>query len=525
MGIIISPDSVKGTIVDNDSDNLFGKLVINEIGLEPSPAKPAFIEIMSIADSANDSTGKTMKTLGLEIVGKDGQVLVINPGFIDSTVPAKGFLVIYENGSWSTFKSNGDPSKTGTWTGTVYDGIIENGKDGVTYNPLTHNFNFGNTTAAPLSVNLLQFNGTVTDSIDYFAANNPSPDASVKDYSWVQPLGDYDNEFRSFNGSLTDDVSFTRIFRGASTDSNIAGDWITTSADTTGKYNLLQLGTAAVDTGQTVLFADNIVGTTLNGNAGPDFLIGDDRDNTMYGGSDNDYLEGGSGNDSLYGGTGNDTLYGGDDNDILSGGDNSDTLDGGLGNDTLYGDSGDDTLYGGDGNDTLHGGNDNDALSGEEGDDTLYGNAGDDILDGGEGSDSLYGGEGDDTLVFDDNDTIIDGGLGEDTLLLESNDGIDFSELDNSVIKGIDIIDLNTGDHSITNLTLQDVIDMTDNVDKTLRITGDMGDSVELLNTATGTWSSDTTETIDSVTYDVYTNSEDQSYRVLIQTPIAEEIK
>ena len=63
---------------------------------------------------------------------------------------------------------------------------------------------------------------------------------------------------------------------------------------------------------------------------------------------------------------------------------------------------------------------------------------------------------------------------------------------------------------------------MTDSTEKTLKIIGDAGDSVELTNTGTNSWSTTSTQTIDSVTYDVYTNSEDSSYKVLIQTPIVE---
>ena len=102
------------------------------------------------------------------------------------------------------------------------------------------------------------------------------------------------------------------------------------------------------------------------------------------------------------------------------------------------------------------------------------------------------------------------------------DDNIDFSLLNNSVIKNIESIDLTAGTHSLTKLSLQDVMDMTDNTDRTLKIMGDAGDSVQLTGTGTNNWSSNTTQTIDSVTYDVYTNSQDTSYRVLIQTPITD---
>ncbi|UQZ88093.1 hypothetical protein C4J81_02250 [Deltaproteobacteria bacterium Smac51] len=123
-------------------------------------------------------------------------------------------------------------------------------------------------------------------------------------------------------------------------------------------------------------------------------LKGDDRDNT---------INGGTGADRIYGGGGDDLLYGNNGADRLEGGAGNDTLYGGEHNDELYGDEGDDLLYGGNGADTLYGG---------EGSDKLYGEAGNDILDGGAGDDYLYGGEGADTYVYGKgygNDTISDG--------------------------------------------------------------------------------------------------------------------
>ncbi|MDD2888062.1 MAG: hypothetical protein PHY66_09690, partial [Aliarcobacter sp.] len=431
--INISPDVVKGTIVDNDISNLFGKIVINEIGLEPNNSKPAFIEIMSIVTNASETTKSTMQSLGLEIVGENGQVLVINAGFMDATLPAEGFLVIYEDGTWKSFQKDGSAGpKNGTWTGTVYDGVIQNGKDGVAYNSSIHNFDFGNTTAAALSVNLLQLDasGNLTNSIDYFAANNPIPDTTTHDGSWVQPVGDFNNEFTSFDGSLTNDTSFTRIFTGSAIDSNTAKDWTVTTTDTTGRYNETQDGSyiGEQDNGQSILFAKNS-GEILDGKDGPDFL------------------NGGNGSDTLYGGNGND------------------------------------------------------------------------YLDGGAGADKLYGGAGNDTLVFDKNDTAIDGGSGIDTLKLINGDSIDFSSLDNSVIKNIEKIDLSsdTSANSLTKLTLQDVIDMTDSTDKTLTITGNAGDTVEL----TGGWTPASPTTVGTVNYDTFTQSNGtDTYKVLVHPDI-----
>lgn len=87
-------------------------------------------------------------------------------------------------------------------------------------------------------------------------------------------------------------------------------------------------------------------------------------------------------------------------NNTVHGGSGDDWLDGAYGNDTLYGDSGNDHLKGGNGADTLYGGSGNDLLEGGLGDDTLNGGSGNDVLIGGLGKDVMSGGSGADTFVF-----------------------------------------------------------------------------------------------------------------------------
>jgi VCBS repeat-containing protein len=79
---------------------------------------------------------------------------------------------------------------------------------------------------------------------------------------------------------------------------------------------------------------------------------GDVRDNTFFGGAENDVLKGGDsadllrgqgGQDQLFGELGNDTLEGGGANDSLNGGSGNDIMDGGAGQDVMQGGAGDDT--------------------------------------------------------------------------------------------------------------------------------------------------------------------------------------
>ena len=211
----------------------------------------------------------------------------------------------------------------------------------------------------------------------------------------------------------------------------------------------------------TLIDLENITGSQF-----ADVLIGNDRNNTIFGLGGDDLLVGGGGNDSFYGGNGIDTISyrrspggvtvnletnsasdgaGGSDrifdteniigsrfNDTLTGdvkaniitaGSGNDTVFGGAGNDTLYGETGDDTVSGGTGNDILYGNLGRDTLNGDAGDDFAYGGDGNDTLNGGDGIDQLWGDQGNDLLNGGTGDDFLDGGIGNDTL--NGNDGND----------------------------------------------------------------------------------------------------
>jgi len=85
--------------------------------------------------------------------------------------------------------------------------------------------------------------------------------------------------------------------------------------------------------------------------------------------------------------------------------------------------------------------------------------------------------DGDDTMLYDTTATFNDGGLGFDTLILNAADDLDFSSVSN--VQNIEAIDLVGGDHTVSNLTVQDVVDMTD-TNNELFIYGDAGDNVAL---------------------------------------------
>jgi Ca2+-binding RTX toxin-like protein len=129
-------------------------------------------------------------------------------------------------------------------------------------------------------------------------------------------------------------------------------------------------------------------------------ITGDEKNNKVYGTSEDDIINGGDGNDWLQGSLGADTINGGNGNDSIYAYDNrylqnetvSNTLNGGSGNDYIVGAYGDDIIIGGEGNDNLNGSQGNDIYE-------FSGNFGSDII-----SDVT----GNDTIKFKDSITLAD---------------------------------------------------------------------------------------------------------------------
>ncbi|MCK4865697.1 MAG: VCBS domain-containing protein [Gammaproteobacteria bacterium] len=141
--------------------------------------------------------------------------------------------------------------------------------------------------------------------------------------------------------------------------------------------------------------------------------------------------------------------------------------------------------------------------------------------------------DGDESIVYDSSKTAIDAGVdladgADDTLVFNSGDSIDFSLDTNPDILNFEIIDLtNNADntdtgipaaHSLTNLSWQDVLDMTDSSND-LKILGDTADNVSIINT--GVWSASASAlNADGNTYVTYTNTADPSMNLLIESTV-----
>jgi Ca2+-binding RTX toxin-like protein len=282
----------------------------------------------------------------------------------------------------------------------------------------------------------------------------------------------------------------------------------------------------------------NAAGNRLAGAAGDDTLDGGGGADTLQGGADNDIyvLDSALDNVTELAGEGNDTvqisvtrgaLFENVENLVLTGPGDIDGTGNGLDNlitgtaarNVLDGGAGNDTLIGGDRNDTYIVDSSGDVVQENENEGTdrveasasfvlpdhverlvlagagdidgtgnglansITGNDGANVLDGGGGSDSLLGGAGADTLVWDSADALVDGGEGDD--VLELSPSADLTAVANTVIKDVEIIDIDGGGATSLMLSLQDVLDISTTTN-TLTIEGGSEDTVVVSDS---TWS------------------------------------
>lgn len=182
--------------------------------------------------------------------------------------------------------------------------------------------------------------------------------------------------------------------------------------------------TASGDKGDDIFEVVNTVSARmeLNGDDGNDQIQGGTNDDVLTGGEGQDFIQGNAGNDILKGGNGDDLIEGSAGADSLYGGDeqtdngfdtaiytNSDAgVNVSLVSNTASGGHADgDSLSGienlqGSNNfgDTLIGNDQQNILDGSGGNDILSGNGSDDVLIGGTGADQLNGGTGNDTASY-----------------------------------------------------------------------------------------------------------------------------
>ncbi len=412
-------------------DPTLALLIINEIGVTGNTSGSAFIEFFNNSGVFQTTAGNLVT-----ITGPGGTPVVV--ALPDATVPPGGFLVIRENGTFETFDSVGTSLGTGAFATAPW------GMGADTTEALLVALTFG-----AAVTDLFQANGLAVVGpgwIPNAAGTAAVPDAflGLFDHDGFSGYsGDIDGVLSSLGLSrpvvsldpssgivsphaphpaetVVENTVFARVFGpldGTPSDSDSEVDWTTSNTPTQGGFNSApgdinpQDGTSPDDfdpaqnagtndpiAGQTVLVGvaldggeGEVIGDTLLGGRGPDFLFGTPSvtpdgmtqidppslqlDSLAYS------LGMTGGGDTLAGGDHNDFLYGNTGSDLLSGGVVTDTLIGGAGGADIlvdfdapmtegmsyesffYGDT--DVLVGGNGEDLL--------LTRNPAGDTLYG--------------------------------------------------------------------------------------------------------------------------------------------------------
>lgn len=156
----------------------------------------------------------------------------------------------------------------------------------------------------------------------------------------------------------------------------------------------------------------------IQGTNGDDTIISGGGDDTVWGRGGNDRIEAGYGVDKIHGGEGDDiiTNSGTDigETDFLMGEEGDDVIHGGSGLALVFGNQGSDVLIAGPDGKEMFGGEGNDFMLGGEGSDFLLGNEGDDWIEAGNGFDTTAGDNSE--LFF--NSTI----LGHDVMFAGENE-------------------------------------------------------------------------------------------------------
>ncbi|SGZ60811.1 Alkaline phosphatase [Bathymodiolus thermophilus thioautotrophic gill symbiont] len=178
-------------------------------------------------------------------------------------------------------------------------------------------------------------------------------------------------------------------------------------------------------------------------------------------------------------------------------------------------------------------------LQGDDNDNTLIGSLanelfvaglGNDTLIGNGGTDAFNAGAGDDTIVINDDNLAklssnplsgnllarVDGGSNTDTLKLEgSNLSLDLTNIDNSRIQDIEIIDLTGSGNNTLKLNLNDLLDISSETN-VLKVMGDSGDKVDIELNDNAFVRDSASETENGITYHIYSNANDSTAELWI---------
>ncbi|THV20562.1 peroxidase family protein [Peteryoungia ipomoeae] len=171
----------------------------------------------------------------------------------------------------------------------------------------------------------------------------------------------------------------------------------------------------------------------IQGTNGDDTIVAGGGDDTVWGRGGNDRIEAGYGVDKVHGGQGDDiiTNSGTDIGEV-------DFLMGEEGNDVIHGGSGLALVFGNQGSDVLMAGPDGKEMFGGEGDDFMLGGEGGDFLLGNEGDDWIEGGNGFDVIAGDNSELFFNSTiLGHDVMFAGENENdFDAESGDDIMVQG-----------------------------------------------------------------------------------------
>jgi len=197
--------------------------------------------------------------------------------------------------------------------------------------------------AAVLGDDLIVQNDTLAGSIDTLEVTTAGLNAG--NLGFTRGYHSYDDLVVSITQGSGDDEVVDQVV--------VIGFFRDDTINAGGAIDLVRLTNGTLATTDDIVFTQaQIAAAALVTGDGDHVYVGYGSNDTINGGSPDDWILAGAGNDVVNGNAGSDIVFGAAGNDALTGGAGDDLLAGGAGSDTLAGGEGDDSLTGGAGGDT-----------------------------------------------------------------------------------------------------------------------------------------------------------------------------